>query len=76
MKFPFEIGEDGATLSSRLTHVREQIEQVLHTMHGERWYRPEFGVGIRTLIFEPNNVGLWEVTKKRLMASLPAPRSP
>ena len=70
MQFPLQIDAEGAVTSSRLSHVREQIEQVLFTLPGERWYRPEFGVGIRTLIFEPNNNVLWEVTKKRLLASL------
>ncbi|MGJ8677414.1 MAG: GPW/gp25 family protein [Akkermansiaceae bacterium] len=70
MSFPFSIGNGGAAMSSRIDHVREQIEQVLFTMYGERWYRPEFGVGVRSLVFEPNNPGLWEVTKKRLLSSL------
>ncbi|MCB1761064.1 MAG: GPW/gp25 family protein [Gammaproteobacteria bacterium] len=70
MKFPFEIGADGAQVSARRQHIREQIEQVLFTDPGERWFRPEFGVGIRALVFEPNSSLLWEVTKKRLLASL------
>jgi hypothetical protein len=70
MKFPLEIGARGAATSSRLLHVREQIEQVLFTHPGERWFRPEFGIGVRALVFEPNNLALWEVTKKRLLASL------
>ena len=70
MKFPLEMGENGAVTSKRREHVREQIEQVLFTAPGERWFRPEFGVGVRALVFEPNNAALWEVTKKRLLASL------
>jgi phage baseplate assembly protein W len=70
MKFPLTIGTDGAVKSSRREHVRELIEQVLFTDPRERWFRPEFGVGVRTLVFEPNNSVLWEVTKKRLLASL------
>lgn len=70
MKFPLEIGAGGAATSSRLDHIREQIEQVLFTTPGERWFRPEFGVGVRALVFEPNNQALWEMTKKRLVASL------
>ena len=70
MKFPLEIGPGGAAMSDRRAHVRENIEQVLHTAYGERWYRPEFGAGVRTLVFEPNNDGLREMTKKRLLASL------
>lgn len=70
MSFPLAIGTEGTATSGRRTHVRGQIEQVLFTLPGERWFRPEFGVGIRTLVFEPNNRPLWELTKKRLEASL------
>jgi phage baseplate assembly protein W len=70
MQFPLEIGARGAVTSARRQHVREQIEQVLFTNPGERWFRPEFGAGVRALVFEPNNLALWEVTKKRLLASL------
>lgn len=70
MSFPLRIGADGAASSSRRAHVREQIEQVLFTNPGERVFRPEFGVGVRALVFEPNNLALVELTKKRLNASL------
>jgi len=70
MRFPLQISAEGSVNSSRRAHVREQIEQVLFTHPGERWFRPEFGVGIRALLFEPNGTALWELTKKRLLASL------
>lgn len=70
MRFPLRIGAEGAATSDRRRHIREQIEQVLFTNPGERWFRPEFGAGIRALVFEPNQSVLWEVTKKRLLASL------
>jgi hypothetical protein len=70
MKFPMQIGENGVVTSNRQRHVREQIEQVLFTDAGERWYRPEFGAGVRALVFEPNSPALWEIAKKRLSASL------
>ena len=70
LAFPFRIGEDGAQTSSRAQHVREQIEQVLFTNPYERVFRPEFGAGVKKLIFEPNDSALWEVTRKRLTASL------
>ena len=70
MTFPLKIGSEGAVTSTLQAHVREQIVQVLATNFGERWYRPEFGVGVRALVFEPNNQALWEITKKRLLASL------
>jgi len=70
MKFPLRWGKDGPALSDRREHVREQIEQLLYTDPGERVFRPEFGVGVRTLVFEPNDSALRELTKQRLVASL------
>jgi len=70
MSFPFTIGEDGSQRSSRHQHVREQIEQILFTNPGERWYRPEFGIGAMALVFEPNQAPMRELIKKRLLASL------
>lgn len=70
LSFPFSIGTDGARTSERKSHVREQIEQVLFTNPEERVFRPEFGAGVRSLIFEPNASPLWEITRKRLTASL------
>ena len=70
MKFPFAIGAEGASESNRSAHIREQVEQVLFTSPRERVFRPEFGAGIVRLTFEPNNTALWELTRKRLYASL------
>lgn len=70
MAFPFRIGAQGSVTSSRHQHVREQIEQILFTNPTERWYRPDFGIGVRALVFEPNNAPLWELVKKRLLATL------
>lgn len=70
LAFPFRTGDGGPALSDRSTHVREQIEQVLFTNPGERVFRPDFGAGVRTLIFEPNASPLWTITRKRLIASL------
>ena len=70
MAFPFRLGAEGALLSGRSRHVREQIEQVLFTDPAERVFRPEFGAGLRTLIFEPNASPLWTIARKRLTASL------
>lgn len=70
LAFPFRVGPEGPAVSGRGRHVREQIEQVLFTSPGERVFRPEFGAGIRSLVFEPNTSALWDVTRKRLIASL------
>ena len=70
MSFPLRIGEQGNEVSSRQQHVREQIEQILYTNPAERWYRPDFGIGARALVFEPNQQTLWELVKNRLLATL------
>lgn len=70
LKFPFSIKAEGPSTSNRSDHVREQIEQVLFTSQKERVFRPEFGVGVRRLVFEPNNIALRNSTVKRLDASL------
>lgn len=70
LAFPFRVGDSGPELSDRSRHLREQIEQVLFTNPGERVFRPDFGAGVRTLIFEPNTSPLWTITRKRLIASL------
>ena len=70
LSFPLRIEDDGAATSQRGAHIREQIEQVLFTNPGERVFRPEFGVGVRALVFEPNGEALWAMTRKRLIASL------
>ncbi|MCK4623500.1 MAG: GPW/gp25 family protein [Desulfuromonadales bacterium] len=70
LAFPLRITADGAATSGRAAHVREQIEQVLFTEPGERVFRPEFGAGIRALIFEPNGSVLAGILQKRLIDSL------
>ena len=54
--FPFGINELGqvASLSSD-DNIRARILQVLLTSPGERVMRPEFGCGLRDLVFDPNN---------------------
>lgn len=70
LKFPFSVGAEGPKTSSRSEHVREQIEQVLFTSPKERVFRPDFGVGVRRLVFEPNNAALRNTTIQRLNAAL------
>lgn len=70
LKFPFSVSSDGPKTSTRSDHVYQQIEQVLFTSPKERVFRPEFGVGIRRLVFEPNSAALWKITQKQLSTSL------
>ena len=70
LTFPLTVDVNGPRTSTRTQHVREQIEQVLFTDVRERVFRPEFGVGVRRLVFEKNNLALRNTTIKRLDASL------
>jgi len=67
--FPLRV-DDGARLDSRVLHLRSQIELVLFTIARERPHRPEFGAGVRGLLFEPNASPLWQVTQRRLSSAL------
>ena len=52
LAFPFRIGDLGAPVTSPRTQaIRQQIDQVLFTMPGERVNRPTFGCGVQRLVF-------------------------
>ena len=73
LAFPLRINTPGGgdpLLDTRTQHVRGLIEQVLFTVARERGHRPEFGAGVKALLFEPNAAPLWQVTERRLSAAL------
>ncbi len=70
LQFPFRVGDQGPVTARREQHVEELIEQVLLTDPMERVFRPEFGAGVRRLVFEPNASPTWAMVHKRLVASL------
>jgi uncharacterized protein len=70
LAFPLTMAGAAPALASRSEHIRGQIEQVLFTLPGERVFRPEFGAGLKALVFEPNDTPLWQITRRRLLASL------
>ena len=55
LSFPFRIGSDGRTaqVSGLEDHIRDEVIQLLLTNLGERAFLPEFGAGLRRLVFEP-----------------------
>jgi hypothetical protein len=57
LAFPFHIGADGraATPASVEDHVRGEVIQLLLTNLGERPFLPDFGGGLRRLVFERND---------------------
>ena len=70
LAFPFRVTETEPVTARREQHVKHQIEQVLFTDPMERVFNPEFGAGVRSLVFEPNSAQLRSVTEQRLVASL------
>jgi phage baseplate assembly protein W len=63
--FPFRIDpvSGQAAQSPYGTHVEQMIRQVLLTAPGERVDLPEFGCGLRQLIFAPNSDALQATTQ-------------
>ena len=70
--YPFVIdpisGQAGQTPYA--THVDQMIRQILLTTPGERADLPEFGCGIRQLLFAPNSDALEATTKLIIQRSL------
>ena len=57
MAFPFHVGTDGriAAPASLDDHVRGEIMQLLLTNSGERPFLPQFGGGLRRMVFNRND---------------------
>ncbi len=72
LAFPFRIGADGRTAApaSDAEHVRDEVLQLLLTAPGERPFVPEFGGGVRKLVFEPASDVLRGIVKARITQAL------
>jgi hypothetical protein len=72
LAFPFRIGSDGRTVapSNDAAHVRDEVLQLLLTSPAERLFLPEFGGGVRKLVFEPASEALRGVVKARITNGL------
>lgn len=61
---PFHIDGRGRSAETRLDdHIRDMIYQVLFTAPGERVNRPDFGCGVRQLVFMANSDALATATQ-------------
>lgn len=57
--FPIQVaGAGGIRVSSGDKDIREAVGIILRTVLRERVMRPEFGAGIHTQVFEPNDANL------------------
>jgi phage baseplate assembly protein W len=64
LDYPFAIdGRGRAATTGEDEHIRDLIEQVLFTSPGERVNRPDFGCGLRALLFMPNSDALAVATQ-------------
>jgi uncharacterized protein len=69
--YPFHFDSRGRTASTdSATHVRDMIEQLLMTDLGERVNRPDFGGGLRQLVFAPNSPELAAALQFTIQAAL------
>lgn len=69
--FPLHFDTRGRTARAGLNeHVRDMIEQLIFTNHGERVNRPEFGSGVLQLLFAPNSPELAATVQFTLQAAL------
>ena len=68
---PFRVDPRGRAAGSGTdAHVRDLIEAVLFTSPGERVNLPEFGCGLRQLLFSPNSELLATATEAVAAAAL------
>jgi len=72
LAFPFRIGSDGRTVAPANDdlHVRDELLQLLLTSPAERLFLPDFGGGVRRLVFEPASETLRGVVKARITNGL------
>lgn len=71
LDFPFGIDARGrAATTGQDDHVRDMILQVLFTDPGERVNRPDFGCGLRQLVFQPNADALAAATQQLVHGAL------
>ena len=58
LQFPLRVDANGGRLAEETdydSYIRQLIRQVLLTSPGERINRPDFGAGIRRMVFAPNS---------------------
>ncbi len=71
MDFPFGIDARGLTATTDDDdHIRDLIRLVLFTAPGERVNRPDFGCGLKQLVFAPASDSLAAATEQLVHGSL------
>jgi phage baseplate assembly protein W len=71
--FPIAIAlDDEVSLVADEEDIRQSIRIILETDPGERVMRPDFGAGLRRLVFEPINTSTMALVQQRVEAALVA----
>lgn len=73
IKYPFAIDAGGGQVGEEgdyETYIRQLIRQVLMTAPGERINRPDFGAGVRRMVFGPNNPATASLTQTLIYQAL------
>jgi uncharacterized protein len=71
LDFPFHLDGSGRTATTTEDdHIRDMIYQVLFTNPGERVNRPDFGCGLKMLLFMPNSDALAAATQVLVKGAL------
>ena len=70
---PFHLDGTGRSASvGEDEHIRDMIEQILFTSPGERVMRPDFGCGLKQLVFMPASDALAASQAERPQVGKPA----
>lgn len=71
--FPIAVGpDDEITMVADEDDIRQAIRIILETDPGERVMRPDFGAGLRQMVFEPINTSTMALVQQRVEAALVA----
>lgn len=73
LKYPFAIDRGGGCAAEEGdydAYIRQLIRQVLLTAPGERINRPDFGAGVRRMVFAPNNPAVASLTQTLVYQAL------
>jgi uncharacterized protein len=71
LDFPFSLDEHGRSATTDPDdHIRDMIHLVLFTAPGERVNRPEFGCGVKQLVFSPLSGALAAATEQLIHGAL------
>lgn len=71
LDYPFHIDGRGRTAETDADdHIRDLIHQVLFTNPGERVNRPDFGCGLKQMVFMPNSDALATATQFLVQGAL------